>query len=189
MTMTDLITSHGHGAPGASSSRSPVRPLLSSAEAVRVAGGGVSADLPSPVSFTMPVPPSVNQAFKNVRGRGRAKTKAYEDWLLYAYQCIRLQKVPPVPGHIIVRIGFERESLLSDVDNRIKLALDAIVSAGVIEDDRLITALAVSWLPPANGLAHIEISPIQSQVLEFHPSSNGATGAWIRCAPQPEEPF
>jgi len=133
----------------------------------------------------MPVPPSVNQAYKNVK-RGRAKTKSYSDWLLYAYQMIRMQKVPKVSGRCVVIIGVERKSLAADLDNRLKLTLDAIVSAQVIDDDRFVTAIALTWVPQANGLCHIQILPIQPLRLQFHPSSDGATGAWINSAPQQE---
>ena len=146
---------------------------------------GTSTILPASVTFTMPVPPSVNQAYRNTK-RGRAKTKSYTDWLLYAYQMIRMQKVQKISGRCIVIIGVERESLAADIDNRIKLALDAIVSADIIDDDRFVTAIALTWVPEANGLCHIQILPIQPLRLQFHPSSDGATGAWINSAPQQE---
>lgn len=153
------------------------------------AGAGQGGELPpdlAPVAFNMPVPPSVNDAYKNTK-RGRAKTKAYEHWLRYAYTMIRLQKPRKVSGRCIVVIGVERKSLAADIDNRIKLTLDAMVSAQVIDDDRFVTAIAITWSPEANQLSHIQIYPIQSIGLQFHPSSDGATGAWVQSAPPHEQ--
>lgn len=148
----------------------------------------MGADVMSaPVSFTMPTPPSVNQVFRNVRGRGRVKTSAYIDWRAYAVTSIRLQHVRLVTGRVVVVFGVERASLTSDIDNRVKAMLDAMVEAGVIDDDKFVTAFAVAWLPSANGLAHVQVLPVQRLELQFLPSKDGATGGWYHTAPQPLE--
>lgn len=143
---------------------------------------------PAPVSLYLPVPPSVNQAYKNTK-RGRSKTKEYDHWLQYAYTSVRLQNVDKVKGRCVVVIGVERKSLAADIDNRIKLAIDALVTANVIDDDRFVTAIAITWLPEANQLCHIQIFPIQPLGLQFHPSSDGATGAWVNTAPSHEQEY
>jgi len=38
--------------------------------------------------------------------------------------------------------------------------LDVIVKAGVIEDDRFVTAIAASWVPPVNRLNYVTIYPV-----------------------------
>jgi len=146
--------------------------------------GGAASSLASPVTFTMPVPPSVNQMFRNVRGKGRVKTEAYEQWRAAARTSLRLQSLQPVMGRVVVIFGVERGSLAADIDNRIKAMLDAIVTAGVIEDDNRVTAFAAAWLPQANGLAHVQIIPSAEVGIEFHPSKDGATGGWFISAPQ-----
>ena len=147
-------------------------------------GAGVGEGASSPISFTMPVPPSVNGIFRNARGRGRVKTKDYIDWRAYAATSIRLQRVGRVRGHVVVVFGVERASLTADIDNRVKAMLDAMVDAGVIDDDRFVTALAVAWLPAANGLAHVQVLPAERLELQFLPSKDGATGGWYHTAPQ-----
>jgi Holliday junction resolvase RusA-like endonuclease len=145
------------------------------------ATGGAAASLTPPVTFRIPTPPSVNQAYRNTP-HGRAKTKAYDDWLLTAFQMIRAQNAGALHGHCGLVIGVEREAHMkrADLDNRAKLILDAIVSAGVITDDRFVTFLAMCWLPPANGLAHIALFPASAMpALVPHASSDGATGAWV----------
>lgn len=140
-----------------------------------------------PVSFTIPTPPSANHLFKNVPGKGRVKSHHYDDFLRMAVVAIRRQKVGRVAGNVVLIMGVERMSGQADIDNRLKAALDAIVTAGVIDDDRFITGLAVAWLPKANGLAHIQIHQVKQIDLSFHPSQNGACGGWFLTAPSNQE--
>lgn len=147
------------------------------------AGSGVLADLPEPASFTMPTPPSANHLFRNVKGVGRVKASHYTDFIRMGVSAIRRQNVQPIAGRVIVVIGVERMSDRADIDNRLKAMLDAIVAAKIIEDDRFVTALAIAWLPKANGLSHVSILPVQKLDLTFHPSQNGASGGWFLNAP------
>jgi len=135
------------------------------------------------ISFTMPTPPSTNALFKNIKGRGRVRTDKYNDFILFGITAIRQQKVKPIKGHVVMVIGVERMSGTADIDNRLKAMLDVIVKAGVLQDDRFVTGIAVSWLPAANGLSHVMILPVQHLTLDFYPSHNGTCGGWFEnCA-------
>lgn len=136
-----------------------------------------------PVHFTLPTPPSTNHLFKNVRGVGRVKASHYDDFLRMGVAAIRRQGIGKISGHVVAVIGVERMSDRADIDNRLKALLDTIVTAEVIDDDSLITALAIAWLPKANGLAHVSILPVGQLALTFHPSHNGASGGWFHNAP------
>ncbi len=178
---------HPAGAPLQASS--PAAPLVTAGLSAGP-GEGILADQPSPLSFTMPTPPSTNHLFKNVKGVGRVKSSTYEDFVRMGVTSIRRQGVEPVKGHVIAIFGVERMSASADIDNRLKAMLDTIVEAGVIEDDRFVTAIAIAWLPKANGLAHVRLVPAQHLTLQFHPSPNGSTGGWFFSEPDPqEEPF
>lgn len=139
------------------------------------------------VEFNMPMPPSVNELYRNKPGRGRVKTAKYFDYVAMGMAAIRRQKIDPIPGRVLIVLGVERNSLSADIDNRLKATFDTIVKAGVIEDDRFITGHAVAWLPKANGLAWIKVLPVQRVTLEFQPSPDGACGGWFVSAPQPRE--
>jgi len=147
--------------------------------------GKILADLPSPVSFTLPTPPSVNELYKNLPGHGRVKAGLYDDFIRRGVAAIRRQGVATVHGYVIAIFGVERMSMTADIDNRLKSMLDTIVKAGVIDDDRFVTSICVSWLPRANGLAHIKIMPVQKLDLTFYPSQDGASGGFFPSAPQP----
>ena len=142
---------------------------------------------PAPVSFTIPTPPSVNDIYKNVQGKGRVKSHGYDKFIAHAITTIRLQNVPPISGRVVMIAGVERMSLQADLDNRLKAMQDAIVKAGVIMDDNLITAIAIAWLPKANGLSHIRLVPASRLSLTFHPSKDASVGGWYSEASQEEE--
>lgn len=173
------------GVPYSAAHRAPV---LYSSQAL---GRTLSADDSSVVgltSFTMPMPPSTNHLFKNIPGKGRVKTDHYEDFTRRGIVAIRQQHIKKISGYVLLVIGVERASKTSDIDNRLKALLDTITLAGIIDDDRFITGFAISWLPKANGLAHVSIMPVQSLSLKFHPSNEASTGGWFIEA-QHEEDF
>jgi crossover junction endodeoxyribonuclease RusA len=135
------------------------------------------------------MPPSVNSIFRNVRGRGRVKTAEYIDWRAVAVAAIRRQNPGAISGRVLVNIGVERISKTADIDNRVKAIFDAMVEAGVITDDKYITAFFIAWQPPANGLAHIEVVPVGPVTIKFLPSNDGSTGGcFIAPATEAEMP-
>ena len=176
MTVAHLLPSDGNSLRG---SRPPAAQASFSATERLPAGAGQSADLPAPASFTLPVPPSVNALYLNKPGIGRVKKGAYDDFIRRGVAAIRGQHVQPIPGYVIAIFGVERMSVTADIDNRLKSMLDTIVTAGIIADDSMVTGIAVSWLPKANGLAHVKLYPVQPMDLAFHPSPSGASGGFF----------
>lgn len=172
------------------SSQAPARALSDGGAVAGLSSSGpASADRAGPVSFTMPTPPSANHLFKNVKGVGRVKAAHYDDFVRMGIAAIRRQNVPSLAGNVIVILGVERMSANADIDNRLKAMLDTIVKAGVIADDSLITAIAIAWMPKANGLSHISILPVQKLEVRFHPSQNGTSGGWFFNVPHEEEDY
>lgn len=149
-------------------------------------GAGASHSVPV-ATFTLPEPPSTNALFKNVPGRGRVRTSHYSDWLMCAITAMRMQSIQNVDCRCIVIVGVERNSLQADIDNRLKATLDAIVKAGVLSDDSLVTAALPVWLPKANAMAHVQIFECRHPLtLTIHPAQDGASAAVIVSAPQHE---
>jgi Holliday junction resolvase RusA-like endonuclease len=91
----------------------------------------------------LPRPPSLNNIFVNIPGRGRVKTHDYKTWLRSASNLIMAQKPVRVEGEveISVAIGPRR----GDLDNRIKPILDCLVTNGVIDDDKHVVAITARW--------------------------------------------
>lgn len=93
--------------------------------------------LPKTFSVEIPVPPSLNHAYANAPGKGRVKTKSTTAWKRTTAWLIR-SRIPAsrtISGAIHVRLELPRK-MRGDADNRIKLALDALVMSGRIDDDR-----------------------------------------------------
>lgn len=156
--------------------------------------GGASA--PPCTTLSIPAPPSVNELFANGKpGKtGRFKTPKYKAWIAEAGWMMREQMLAednqPMLGRVIVVIGVERLSLVSDLDNRAKAILDLLVTQRVIEDDRYVTGLVMAWMPQGHHRtprARIMIRPADPITLNFHPSTDGATGGWFMDAQEGED--
>lgn len=89
------------------------------------------------IQISLPVPPSVNQAYRNVPKRGRVKTKAYKAWLAQADNVYLAQKrgITPVTGPCELHIRIPT-STRGDASNRIKLCEDYLVSREITGDDK-----------------------------------------------------
>jgi crossover junction endodeoxyribonuclease RusA len=93
----------------------------------------------------LPRPPSTNSLYFNRKG-GRTKTPAYAAWCEEAGWMLKTQRPEPVEGKVEVEIRVEkRGKVKEDIDNRIKAVLDALVSAGVIGDDRAVWRVTAEW--------------------------------------------
>lgn len=99
------------------------------------------------MTFTvdLPVPPPANNAFLNVRGRGRVLSPKYRAWRQEAVVSIFAQ-VPAalrIGGPVVVYIALPIK-MRGDVDGRIKGLLDALVDSRRIDDDRHVISVTAS---------------------------------------------
>ncbi len=105
------------------------------------------------ITLHLPMPPSVNQAYRNVPGVGRVKTDAarkYEGVVLATLMAHR-PRIKTITGDVAVSVAFGPRNRRRDLDNLLKLPLDAVVKAGVIEDDSRIVALRARWCDRTSG--------------------------------------
>ena len=103
------------------------------------------------------VPPSLNNAYRNIPGKGRVKSADYASWMRDAVQILTLL-VPDrnrVPGPVSVSIVLP-EKMPGDIDNRVKPILDALVKSGRIDDDRNVHEIYVRRLT-AFDLARVTV--------------------------------
>jgi len=98
------------------------------------------------VSFTvtLPLPPPTNNLFVNVPGKGRVKSRRYKAWRRDAILSIFAQVPAPrrIAGAVAVSLCVPA-TMRGDLDNRLKAALDALVAANRIDDDRNVTAITI----------------------------------------------
>lgn len=86
---------------------------------------------------TLPIPPSQNNLYLNVKRKGRVPTREYTAWKKLAYPLVeRLRPPASYPCKFFFLIG-GKVNMRSDGGNREKALLDATVNTGVIPDDSL----------------------------------------------------
>lgn len=118
-----------------------------------------SAPAPSPlpettrITLALSVPPSVNEMFANVPGKGRVKTKKYRAWRKAALNEALLGMVGKrrIKGLFVATIWVTANNG-GDIDNRVKAALDLCKTVGAITDDKRCIALHVYRVAGKNGL-------------------------------------
>lgn len=102
--------------------------------------------------IVLPWPPSLNNMFVNVRGKGRVRSENYRKWATQAGMLLMTQR--PRKFHEPVRVRIELNppnARAFDLDNRNKALLDLLVEHGVIIDDSNRWVRAVSVEMVADG--------------------------------------
>jgi crossover junction endodeoxyribonuclease RusA len=91
--------------------------------------------MPDPVSFRLPIPPSTNNLYFNVRGRGRVKTPRYRRWITDAGWAMKRQHMPlpRFPAAFEITISLPAKARM-DRDN-LKAIPDLLKSMGIIVND------------------------------------------------------
>jgi len=98
----------------------------------------------SGAEIMLPFPPSVNSLFTNRRG-GRAKTKAYDAWIVEAGTQLMTQRPKKHLGavNVAITVGLP-DKRNRDLDNLFKPILDLLVRHQVIQDDSVKFLKAIS---------------------------------------------
>lgn len=110
-------------------------------------------------TYIISVPPSANHLFHNLRNGGRRKTRKYISWIDGELKALMAQRAKPVPGGVSVKLTIPK-STRGDMDNRIKPALDLLVRAGIIADDRSEFVRSISMTIGDVQMMHVQIEPV-----------------------------
>jgi Holliday junction resolvase RusA-like endonuclease len=111
--------------------------------------------------FLLPTPPSTNQLYANVPGKGRVKTARYKGWITAAGWEVKRQaprfdywgeSLPAVRMLIEGAVGL-------DVDN-LKAIPDLMQSMGVLSNDRIIEELTIRRAGGEPGKLVVSIWPM-----------------------------
>lgn len=123
----------------ASRNSQPVSGIVSSLDLPGASASGV-------LSFVLPLPPSLNGAFRNGDGkRGRFKTAPYRQWIAHARMQLASNR-NRIAGPFDASLSLP-EKMRGDIDNRIKPILDLLVSVGIVDDDRHCQSIFVRRAP------------------------------------------
>lgn len=95
----------------------------------------------------IPMPPSANNAFLNVPGRGRVKTKRYRTWANAAGWEVRRQRPQRVRGAVNLTYTIEEAATKADIGNLEKGLTDLLVDLGLIEGDgpSVVRSIKLQW--------------------------------------------
>lgn len=127
------------------------------------------APLPT-IAFDLPLPPSANGLFANVRGKGRVKTPKYKAWIeearWHVLSAWRAQGKPEVgaqtPMRLSLRLGLVGRR--RDAGNCLKAIEDILVRELPIPDDRYNDSIVILRDETIPGFARVSISPLYASV-------------------------
>ena len=94
----------------------------------------------TPLIIDLPLPPSTNNLYYNVQGKGRVKSREYRKW--QESVVLRFRNIGWFEDAVSVHIRVPHDRR-RDIDNYAKPILDALVNHGVIRDDRYVDYLTV----------------------------------------------
>lgn len=112
------------------------------------------------IRLVLPIPTSTNKLFKNVRGRGRVKTKEYESWIEEAGWKLITQRQKPIRGPVEIEylVG---DDTGADLSNLIKATEDLLVRHRLIEDDKreIVRKFSMEFMPGTEGI-RVTVRPV-----------------------------
>lgn len=95
-------------------------------------------------------PPTANRIWRNTSGR-QYLTKAARDFKKQVAWSSFGVRIPQTWSAVNVRLWVRPSRRAGDVDNKIKIVLDAITAAGVWPDDKIVAGVGCSLLNPDGG--------------------------------------
>ena len=109
--------------------------------------------------FQFEFPPSTNNLWTPVKGKGLVKTKEYRAWQDANAWIIRQQiGLVKIEGQFEIHFVFERpDRRKRDLDNLIKSSLDCIVSAKIVEDDCFCQKITAEWINRHGRIVYCEL--------------------------------
>jgi crossover junction endodeoxyribonuclease RusA len=108
------------------------------------------------LTFTLPYPPSANRYWRNVNGRMvvSASARAYKEevgWM------IKPKVKDPLSGDVYVKVRIFRPRKSGDLDNSLKVLLDAMKGIVFVDDDQVVEIRANRFDDKANPRAEVTL--------------------------------
>jgi Holliday junction resolvase RusA-like endonuclease len=102
----------------------------------------------APISFSLPMPPSLNNLFSNGKnGGGRIKSAKYKAWIAEALFDLKKQATHKIEGRYTIDLIFPRGQTKADIWNLEKPLSDLLQhkSCRVIANDNLCDGGSIRW--------------------------------------------
>lgn len=124
------------------------------------------------ISFTLPLPPGVNNQYVTINGR-RALSPEARRWKKMATQALDRIEFPPAfsallpDGYLAVFLDFYFETpLRRDLDGGLKIALDTICQSLGIDDRRVVDIHLVKRIDPLHPRMEVEVEALATWAFE-----------------------
>ncbi len=91
--------------------------------------------------ITLPYPPSANRYWRNVNGRTLKSAQARE-YQESAGWIAKEQGLQPLVGAVLVDVRVYRPAQRGDLDNSLKVVLDALKGIGYMDDSQIVKIIA-----------------------------------------------
>lgn len=114
-------------------------------------------------SYTLPMPPSANKYWRNVVIGGKARTLVSEGAKNYKKEIAELAHrlgMRPAVGDVSIAIRLYRNQASGDLDNRIKVTLDALRGVAFEDDKQVVEIHAYRHDDKGNGRIVISVLPV-----------------------------
>lgn len=119
------------------------------------------------ITATLPLPPSANGLFRNLKGGGRAKTAAYKAWIEEAgwhlKTCWMANGKPEFgeqPMSLTIDLGLRGR--VRDATNCVKAIEDLLCRCLPVPDDRWNDDIHIRRSAEADGMARVVLAPLNS---------------------------
>lgn len=114
-------------------------------------------------AFELPMPPSANKYWRNYRGR-MVVSKLAKDYKEAAGWLAKAAGVnEPLTGELAVNIVVYRTERRGDLDNRLKVVLDALNGIAYTDDSQIVEIHAYRQEAPKDGRIQIEIRRVENE--------------------------
>jgi Holliday junction resolvase RusA-like endonuclease len=120
-----------------------------------------------PIEIVLPnLPPSTNNLFANIPGKGRVRSAEYNRWLNQSGLLVRSQCKTRMGERADITLVLEDRHPSADASNYIKPVEDLLVKVGILADDNAkhVRSVLAAW-SDIQGL-RIEIWPCQPNVAQ-----------------------
>ena len=97
-------------------------------------------------SLPLPLPPTLNNLFINLQGRGRVPSKSYKDWRKRADETLWTNHVKAIGGPVKILLMIEDKGR-RDLDNCAKAVIDFLVQHNLIDGDdrKVVRRIVLEW--------------------------------------------
>ena len=119
------------------------------------------------IEATLPLPPSANALFHNLKGGGRAKTQAYKAWieeagwhLKTAWSRAGKPEIADQPMRLSIQLGLTKRN--RDASNCAKAIEDLLCRCLPVPDDRWNDDIHIRRAAEADGMARVRLEPIDT---------------------------